>query len=76
MQPELRQGEPLSPFLFSLAAEGLNVMMSLAVPHNLFAGYTVGTSNTTVVSHLQFVRTTQGCWVLRDGLMCVHCERC
>ncbi|GAU32659.1 hypothetical protein TSUD_218360 [Trifolium subterraneum] len=38
----LRQGDPLSPFLFLLAAEGLNVLMKALVENNLFTGYTVG----------------------------------
>jgi hypothetical protein len=38
----LRQGDPLSPFLFLLAAEGLNVMMRAMVAGNQFAGYSVG----------------------------------
>jgi hypothetical protein len=44
MQRGLRQGDPLSPFLFLLAAEGLNVMMTSVVQNNLFSGYTVGTN--------------------------------
>jgi len=54
----LRQGDPLSPFLFLIAAEGLNVMMSEAVNHNLFTGYSVGAQNATVISHLQFADDT------------------
>jgi len=50
----LRQGDPLSPFLFLLAAEGLNVMMKAVVENNLYTGYAVGASNLEVVSHLQF----------------------
>jgi hypothetical protein len=38
----LRQGDPLSPFLFLLAAEGLNVMMRAMVEGNRFVGYSVG----------------------------------
>ena len=38
----LRQGDPLSPFLFLLAAEGLNVMMKATVDANLFRGYSMG----------------------------------
>jgi len=54
----LRQGDPLSPFLFLLAAEGLNVMMTLMVKNNLFTGYGVGHTNDIVVSHLQFADDT------------------
>jgi hypothetical protein len=54
----LRQGDYLSPFLFLLAAEGLNVMMRAMVQSNIFTGYSVGSVNPTVVSHLQFADDT------------------
>jgi hypothetical protein len=38
----LRQGDPLSPFLFLIAAEGLAAMMSRAVALGKFKGYHVG----------------------------------
>ncbi|MCI48999.1 RNA-directed DNA polymerase (Reverse transcriptase), partial [Trifolium medium] len=38
----LRQGDPLSPFLFLLAAEGLHVLMEAMVDRNLFTGYSIG----------------------------------
>ncbi|KAK2417418.1 hypothetical protein QL285_039719 [Trifolium repens] len=54
----LRQGDPLSPFLFLLAAEGLNVMMRAMVEANQFTGYTVGVKEGVTVSHLQFADDT------------------
>ncbi|GAU40603.1 hypothetical protein TSUD_28090 [Trifolium subterraneum] len=54
----LRQGDPLSPFLFLLAAEGLNVLMQAMVEHQFFSGYSSGTQNPISVSHLQFADDT------------------
>ncbi|GAU35790.1 hypothetical protein TSUD_56670 [Trifolium subterraneum] len=54
----LRQGDPLSPFLFLLAAEGLNVLMKTMVECNLFSGYSVGDGASTSISHLQFADDT------------------
>ncbi|WJX63191.1 hypothetical protein P8452_48110 [Trifolium repens] len=50
----LRQGDPLSPLLFLLAAEGLNVLMEAVVEQNLFTGYRIGEQGQVSVSHLQF----------------------
>ncbi|GAU23363.1 hypothetical protein TSUD_334100 [Trifolium subterraneum] len=54
----LGQGDPLSPFLFLLAAEGLNVLMESVVERNLFTGYSIGEQNPISVSHLQFADDT------------------
>jgi len=54
----LRQGDPLSPFLFLLAAEGLNILMNSLVQTQLFTGYSIGAINLVVVSHFQFVDDT------------------
>jgi hypothetical protein len=39
MRRGLRQGDPLSPFMFLIAAEGLNVMLKASVDSGLFKGY-------------------------------------
>jgi len=54
----LRQGDPLSPFLFLLAAEGFHVLMESLFANNLFKGYKVGSNDTTIVSHLQITDDT------------------
>jgi len=52
------KGDPLSPFLFLLAAEGLKVMMSALVANGLFTPYAVGAQVMMEVSHLQFADDT------------------
>jgi len=54
----LRQGDPLSPFLFLLAAEGFNVLMNEVVGAQLFHGYGIGYENEVTLTHLQFADDT------------------
>ncbi|GJW26436.1 zinc finger, CCHC-type containing protein [Tanacetum coccineum] len=49
----LRQGNPLSPFLFIIAAEALHVTIEEAKAKRLFEGVKVG-DNRVYLSHLQF----------------------
>ncbi|GKV07538.1 hypothetical protein SLEP1_g19298 [Rubroshorea leprosula] len=49
----LRQGDPLSPYLFLLVAEGFNGIISSAISHGLFEEIDIG-SRGMKVSHLQF----------------------
>lgn len=49
--------DKLSPFLFILAAEGLNVMIKEATSKDLFKGIRVGTGE-EMVSHLQYADDT------------------
>ncbi|PNX79892.1 ribonuclease H, partial [Trifolium pratense] len=58
LQRGLRQGDPLSPFLFLLAAEGLNVLMEAMIAQNLFKGYSIVEQGSMTVSHLQFADDT------------------
>ena len=53
----LRQGDPLSPFLFTIVANMLNRLMLRAEESGLLEGFRVGRSG-TIVSHLQFANDT------------------
>ncbi|RVW70240.1 Transposon TX1 uncharacterized 149 kDa protein [Vitis vinifera] len=53
----LRQGDPLSPFLFTLVAYVLSRMLLRAEERNMLEGFRVG-RNRTRVSHLQFADDT------------------
>ncbi|GKU91023.1 hypothetical protein SLEP1_g4952 [Rubroshorea leprosula] len=69
----LRQGDPLSPFLFLIVAEGLNGMITTAVQKGLLEGVEVG-SKGYKVSHLQFADNTILFW-LCNGAKCLGNER-
>jgi hypothetical protein len=60
----LRQGDPLSPFLFLIVTEGLSGLMHKAVENNLFHGYKV--SDNIMFHSLQFADDTiilgEGSW--------------
>ncbi|XP_028068962.1 uncharacterized protein LOC114271546, partial [Camellia sinensis] len=56
-QKGLRQGDPLSPLLFIIAAESLNLLLARAVEKGLFRGALVG-GNGLRISHLQFADDT------------------
>ncbi|KAL6554936.1 hypothetical protein OROGR_006194 [Orobanche gracilis] len=51
LQKGVRQGDPLSSFLFIIAMEGLNLVMKEAVAKGVFKGVAIPGSNTTL-SHL------------------------
>lgn len=51
----IRQGDPLSPFLFLIVAEGLNILWKKIVDGGYLSGYKVGELE---ISHLQFADDT------------------
>nr|GEV30754.1 transposon TX1 [Tanacetum cinerariifolium] len=53
----IRQGDPLSPFLFILAAKGLNAIVSEAVSYGVLRGINVGIDQVLVL-HLQYADDT------------------
>ena len=56
----LRQGDPLSPFLFDIVMEALSHMLVAATAAGQFLGFTIGnaTSSRKTVSHLLFADDT------------------
>ncbi|XP_071708515.1 uncharacterized protein [Rutidosis leptorrhynchoides] len=53
----IRQGDPISPFLLIIAAEGLNILAKRAIANDQFWGISVG-HDKIVVSHLQYAEVT------------------
>ncbi|GJZ71757.1 reverse transcriptase domain, reverse transcriptase zinc-binding domain protein [Tanacetum coccineum] len=70
----LKRRDPLSPFLFILAAEGLNAIVNEAMEIGIFRGVKVGANN-VMVSHLQYADDTIffGDWNRENtkSLMCI-----
>ncbi|XP_028193184.1 uncharacterized protein LOC114378756 [Glycine soja] len=56
-QRGLRQGDPLAPFLFNIAAEGLNGLMRRAVEYNLYKPFLVS-ANRVPINILQYADDT------------------
>ncbi|XP_019432893.1 PREDICTED: uncharacterized protein LOC109339826 [Lupinus angustifolius] len=57
MARDLRQGDPIAPFLFFIVAEGLADIMRSAVSKKIFKGYSIGRDE-VIISHLQYADDT------------------
>ncbi|XP_071715114.1 uncharacterized protein [Rutidosis leptorrhynchoides] len=53
----VRQGDPLSPFLFIIASEGLNILAKATLEKGLFKGVEVR-NDKVLISHLQYADDT------------------
>ncbi|GJW11402.1 putative RNA-directed DNA polymerase, eukaryota, reverse transcriptase zinc-binding domain protein [Tanacetum coccineum] len=73
----LRQGDPLSPFLFIIAIEALHVTLQEAKSKNVFEGIKVG-SNKVDISHLQYADDAliMGKWSLENATNLCPILRC
>ena len=56
----VKQGDPLSPFLFVIVMEAFSRMVKASVDHGLFSGFVVGNrgSEQVHISHLLFADDT------------------
>lgn len=73
MQKGVRQGDPLSPFLFILAAEGLNWQFKDAMNQGLLNGLQVGGQSGPILTHLQFADDTLiFCQAYLDQIMLIR----
>lgn len=57
-QRGLRQGDPLSPFLFVLAMEGKDNLINKAKEKGWIKGFQAGEANTIEITHLQYADDT------------------
>lgn len=73
----VRQGDPLSPFLFIIAMEGLHVAMKTALDKHLFHGITLPNNGPTI-SHLMYADDVMfvGEWSISNVLNLKRLLRC
>ncbi|GKA91273.1 putative RNA-directed DNA polymerase [Tanacetum coccineum] len=77
IQKGLRQGEPLSPFLFIIAMEAFHVTIQEAKANSIYEGIQVGHNNVDL-SHLQFTDDAliMGKWSLENAKNMCRILRC
>ncbi|KAL4557167.1 hypothetical protein LXL04_035339 [Taraxacum kok-saghyz] len=77
MERGLRQGDPISPFLFTLIMEGLSLAVNKAVENGMFKDLKVGKDNISV-SHLFFADDAVflGEWTLDNAICMINVLMC
>lgn len=77
MERGLRQGDPLSPFLFIIPMEALNIMMLETIEKGIFRGIKIGNDDVEI-SHLQFADDTLflGAWSASNISNLLYLMRC
>ncbi|XP_071695105.1 uncharacterized mitochondrial protein AtMg01250-like [Rutidosis leptorrhynchoides] len=77
IQRGVRQGDPLSLYLFIMAVEGLNVLMKHALEQKIFKGLEIG-SNKIIISHLQYADDTMffGDWNKKNAGSLIKLLKC
>ncbi|XP_071728212.1 uncharacterized mitochondrial protein AtMg01250-like [Rutidosis leptorrhynchoides] len=73
----VRQGDPLSPFLFIIAAEGLSILTKTVIENGLYKGVEIG-NNKILVPHLQYADDTifLGEWSRRNASNLMKLLKC
>nr|KAJ0200540.1 hypothetical protein LSAT_V11C600316150 [Lactuca sativa] len=77
MECGIRQGDPLSPFLCIIAAEGLHIAMEMAKEKGNFEGIQLPHQG-PIISHLQYVHDTifMGSWSIENAKNLIRILRC
>lgn len=77
MERGVRQGDPLAPFLFIIAAEGLHRAIETAKEQNLFSGIQLSNGG-PVISHLQYADDAIFCgdWSIQNARNLIRILKC